>query len=125
GEIAMAVEEVAQAAEQVFNVLRDPTCLTGKQEVLLKEAREAQAEQRALCVVCANETMQQAVQSYLGAHKIDVIAGCVRVMTRSRLRRTVAAGTHSAAELLLLTPLGWGEGFHFSGIASVIRLSIY
>jgi hypothetical protein len=125
GETARALQRLLEKAEHVFDVLREPSCVTAKQEALLQEAGTAHAESRALWVICANEITQQAVQTFLGDHNIDVFTGVVRIVTRSQLRRAVAAGSCTAAELLPIGPIGYRDGFYFSGIASVVRLHVY
>jgi hypothetical protein len=125
GETAGVLQRLLENAEHVVAFLREPSCVTSKQSALLQETSTAHAESRTLWVVCANEITQQAVQTFLGDHNIDVLTGVVRIVTRSQFRRAVAAGIPTASELLLIDPLAFNDGFYFSGIASLVRLHVY
>jgi len=125
GEIARAAERVVDCGQQIIDVISAPTCVTSKETALLEAAQAAQSNEKPLRIICANQTAQRAAQRYLSEHEIDTLKGCVKVDTRSQLRRAVSAGTHDGADLLLLDPIGFSDGWYFSGLSSRIHLLSY
>jgi hypothetical protein len=125
GDTAAALARVLDHAQGVFDVLSAANCVTAKQAALLHAASTAQASRKGLEIVCANESTRRAVQRHLSDAHIDVFTGCVSAVTRSQLMRMVASGRSEAPDLLLLEPLGFGDGIYFSGISPRVRIHAY
>jgi hypothetical protein len=126
GDQATAFERLVHTARAALEIMRAPAFASGKQAALLRVVKEARDASEFLCLICPNEPTQQSVHTFLAREDRNFLSGHVRVFTKPQVRRAFSEGTLADSSVLLpLHCLGFGDGFYFSGIASVVRLQIY
>lgn len=112
--------------EEVLETVRAPGFASGKQGALLQALKDTHHASQTVWLICANEPLQRSVRAFLGKQAVDATSGRIQVTTRQQLRRAAAEGALPGSSVLLpLHPLGFGDAFYFSGIASSVRLQVY